>query len=114
MGVCSVGFDAFSYVFCIQGNIFISLLEFTYRAWGSVHNIFVWNTLHSSVVEYCGKVQWYAIRLAQESDIWQFGYSIRYLAYVPGKGSGTNREIISRGEKGMKPFNPIFLGRGRG
>ena len=53
MGVCSVGFDAFSYVFCIQGNIFISLLEFTYRAWGSVHNIFVWNTLHSSVVEYC-------------------------------------------------------------
>jgi hypothetical protein len=41
-------------------------------------------------------VQWYAI----------FG--------IPGKGTGTNREIISRGEKGMKPFNPIFLGRGWG
>ena len=91
------GFNAFSYVSCIQGNIFISQFEFTYSAWGSVHNIFVWNTLHSSsVVEYCGMVQWYAI----------FG--------IPGKGTGTNREIISRGEKGMKPFNPIFLGRGWG
>ena len=31
---------------------------------------------------------------------------------IPGKG--TKWDIISRGKKGMTPFNPSFLGRGQG
>ena len=33
---------------------------------------------------------------------------------IKGRGTGTNWEIRSRGEKGTPPFNPVFQGRGRG
>ena len=93
MGVCSVGFDAFSYVSCIRGNIFISQFEFTYSAWGSVHNIFVWNTLHSSsVVEYCGMVQWYAIWMG-----------IRYLVYHR-RGQGQTGRLSPGIKRGWPPL----------
>ena len=36
------------------------------------------------------------------------------LFVIKGRGTGTNLEIRSRGEKGTPPFNPVFRGRGRG
>ena len=33
---------------------------------------------------------------------------------IKGRGTGTNWKIMSRGEKGVPPFNPVFRGRGRG
>ena len=38
----------------------------------------------------------------------------KFLFVIKGRGTGTNWEIRSRGEKGTPPFNPVFQGRGRG
>ena len=34
------------------------------------------------------------------------------LFVIKGRGTGTNWKIMSRGEKGTPPFNPVFRGRG--